>query len=120
MKQFTKQNLPDVRKQIDAALAKVAVELGIRLEIKNISFSEGEFRTQLTGTVLGYQNPMATGLYGYEPVSTKFMYNNQEWEVIGHNLKKRKFPIIAENKTTGQKANFPNDSVTLRKIKTTS
>jgi len=45
---FTKQNLSELRTDVNAALADVMKKHGILLEIGNISFSENQFTTKLT------------------------------------------------------------------------
>lgn len=55
---FDKQNLAFIRRDLDAALAKVGESYGIKLSIGNIKFSGETFRTQLEAAVVADGNAM--------------------------------------------------------------
>lgn len=50
--QFTKQNLPAVRADIDAALAAVEKKYGIKLDIGRITFYGDTFKCQMTAAIV--------------------------------------------------------------------
>lgn len=50
MSGFNKQNLANIRTDVEAALAGVAEKYGAKIELGTIRFSEDEFRAKITGT----------------------------------------------------------------------
>lgn len=73
IKNFDKQNLGTLRKEIDDALGAVAKKHGITLSIGNIRYSGSEMRTKLTGNII--DGTKANGEVGRDPSESKWVRN---------------------------------------------
>lgn len=92
---FDKANLKVVREKIDEALAKVESELGIKLDISNITYNAGHFKTQLTGLAgNAVSDPMLEGIdarwvrelqrgYGEQALKREITAQGKKFIVLG-------------------------------------
>lgn len=107
IKAFDKTNLLDLRRAIDQALATVSAEFGLQsLKIKNISFDETSFRTQMEGKVNISDNPKLveqknstnkelSRLLGYSHniVGLEFKQDDRTMRVTDIDINRSKYPI---------------------------
>jgi hypothetical protein len=96
MKQFTKQNLNEVRAEIDKALLEVGNKLGIDLSIGSIRFDSSLFRTTLSANVRKTQAPGDPAPKG-GVIGRKFYSNGVQFTVVEVNYRRFKYPIVAVN-----------------------
>ncbi len=107
MKQFTRQNLGEVRAEIDKALIEVGNKLGIDLSIGNIRFDAGTFRTTLSAHVREAQAPGAPAPTG-GVIGRKFTSNGVQFTITAVNHRRWKFPVTATN-PAGVRYKFTKD-----------
>jgi hypothetical protein len=112
---FDKQNLTLVRAAIDSALKKIADEFDLaEISIGNISFDRQGiyFSTKLEATVkadnnhaLVEQHKKNSEYCGYNEniVGRVATIKGEPYKITGFNMKKRKYPIEAENLKTNKK-----------------
>jgi hypothetical protein len=114
MKQFTKQNLNEVRAEIDKALLEVGNKLGIDLSIGSIRFDSSSFRTTLSANVKEVQAPedpaLETPTTEKGIIGRKFYSNGVQFTIVAWNYRRYKYPITATN-PKGVRYKFPQDVV---------
>jgi len=100
MKEFTRQNLSNVRKVIDKALTEAGKELDITLKIGNISFDSNSFRTKIEGLTGTNSNDHAKA--EWDKYCTSFGFNKEhfgvthgKYTIVGISPRSRKYPILA-------------------------
>jgi len=100
MRQFDKQNLVDLRKSIDCALALVSSQYGIDLSIGNITFEANRFTTRLTAKTRNIESTIMNNVYFLrnnglpsDLIGKQFLYKGTSYRVNGINERKRKYPI---------------------------
>ena len=110
MKSFTRQNLGDVRAEIDKALIEVGNKLGIDLTIGNIRFDAGTFRTTLSASVREAQAPEVPGAPAPKGgvIGRKFISNGVQFTISAVNYRRWKFPVTATN-PAGVRYKFTKD-----------
>jgi hypothetical protein len=100
--QFTKQNLPKLRTEIDAALAKVLGQYGLEGSIGNISFTDYKLNTKLVVEVTAPEATEAIAeqandlgkMYGIAaPLGTVIRNGGRRLVYIGIEPSRRKYPI---------------------------
>ena len=102
IEKFDKPTLKTVREALATALDGLQGELGIKLEIGNISYSANQFTAKLTGSLLGH-DPLAdeweryANIYDLDVtwIGRGFVFNGKTYTVVGLDTKKRKYPVIA-------------------------
>ena len=102
IEKFDKPTLKTVREALATALDGLQGELGINLEIGNISYSANQFTAKLTGSLLGH-DPLAdeweryANIYDLDVtwIGRGFVFNGKTYTVVGLDTKKRKYPVIA-------------------------
>lgn len=113
---FTKQNLPEVHEAITAELAKIAAKFGLQsIKLGNVSYDAVSFRAQIVAKVDPAISPEAqlknksfSETLGYSDniVGLKFNHLGKEFEILGIDLNRPKFPISAKNTTDGKLVKF--------------
>jgi len=121
IKQFNKQNLKEVRVEIDKTLNELGKKLGIKLSIRNIRFDDLTFRTTLEANIPNnaklFVNPdlnvkAGGGGGGVLPtIGLKFFAGSRQYEIIEYKLNRPKFPIIAKRLPDGKRFKFTIDQV---------
>ena len=66
IKSFDKQNLKEIRKEIDEALVKVAKSNGIKLSIGSISFQADTFTTKITAIIENSKTGVIPGILKWQ------------------------------------------------------
>jgi hypothetical protein len=121
MESFNKENLRQIRKEIDEVLAVVAANHGISIEGGNITYQSDKFTIKLTATI---NKPGAVtgaaaadferycGIYGLVPsdLGRSFMSNGNTYKLVGLKMKNRKYPFIGE-RSDGKRFKFSPDQV---------
>lgn len=98
MKTFTKQNLPQLRADIDAALAAVAAKHGIKLQTGNISFNPNEATIKLMASAEGaaeHNLQMLRQFAKLDGINADGVGRQGE-KLIDYDHKKPKYPYIFE------------------------
>lgn len=99
---FDKQNLPKLRVEIDAALAKVFEKYGLEGSIGNINFTDYKMNTKLVVEVVAPEAEEAKTeqandlgkMYGITaPIGTTIRVRGRILEYIGIAPSRRKYPI---------------------------
>ena len=117
---FDRQNLEQIRRDIDAALKQVMAKHNIDMSIANISFNAATFTTKLTARVKNTQvanqaNSFSLRRLGLpeNAIGRTIIYKGTGYEIVGINMKKRKYPITTKNVATGGNMNFTAASVAM-------
>lgn len=99
--EFTKQNLSEIRKDIDSALKTIGEKYKIDIKLGNTSYNSNEFNTKLTGSILDksykdiyIENDSLT-------IGKEFVAKNVTYIISDFKLTNRKYPFIIKNKATG-------------------
>jgi hypothetical protein len=120
--QFTRSNLDDLRKDLDAVLSKYSKEAGIHFNIGSIRFSEREANLKLTASL-----PSSSGVFitaeqkdfnmfsGLDEISVKLnelgsSRNLGTVKMIGYKKGNRKYPYIVEQVSTGSRYKLSTSS----------
>lgn len=113
---FNKQNLPDIHADITAELAKVAAKYGLQsIELGSVTFEAVSFRAQIVANVDPASSPEAQSKnksysemlgYGDNIVGLKFTNAGKEFEIVGINLSRPKYPISAKSTADGKLVKF--------------
>jgi len=107
MKQFTKENLGEVRSEINKALNEAGKKLGIDLSIATIRFDARSFRTTLSANILEPEVPGAPAPTG-GVIGRKFFSNGVQFTIAAVNYRSYKYPVIATN-PKGVRYKFPKE-----------
>jgi hypothetical protein len=97
---FNKENLSDLRTQIQNALNAVAEKNGITLQLRNISFGDTSFRSTIEAKIAGAKAKDYSELYPYlnlPKIGAKFKVNGTVYEVIEHAINRPKYPVTAQD-----------------------
>lgn len=96
--QFTKQNIPMLRREIEGALYAVAQKHGIKLDLGTIRFSSDNFRTTLTAKTstvtpqgVTVNTKLAEMIARYDLLAEK-----NGARLIDYDERKHKYPFIYE------------------------
>jgi len=121
MKEFTKDSLKVLRKDIDSALKSVADKHGLSLMLGNIRFNEESFTGKLEARVTDKpgETTMAADFralahsYGLSPslLGQVLSINGKRYKIVGLKPRNRKYPVIAESVATGKRFKFAAFSV---------
>lgn len=107
--EFNKTTLPELRKALDEALAKIAAEFGLdQLKLGNMTYTPGgaTFGSKLEGKVkaetnaaLMEENLRNSEVLGYEAniVGEIFTLKGERFKVTGIDLNRTKMPITAQS-----------------------
>jgi hypothetical protein len=122
-KVFDRAFLKRLRDEIDAALAPIAEEYGITLQLGNASFSPDDVTFKLKGHIIRAPGEMSreaadykkyAGDYGLNPnqyaLGAKFRHRNSTFEITGLKMSSRKYPVLCRNHN-GKTYKFPVDLV---------
>jgi len=120
--QFTKSNLDDLRKDLDAVLSKYSKEAGVHFNIGSIRFSEREANLKLTASL-----PSTGGMFttaeeedfdlfsrldsisvGLHEVGSSRTLGNVK--MVGYKSRNRKYPYIVEQVSTGSRYKLSTSS----------
>ncbi len=101
--EFTKENLKDVRQKINEKLAELN-EIGINLELANISYDSTSFSAKIKASIQGSDDEFKklfireAKYYDMNPtdIGRKFMSNGKEYIFRGFKPRARKNIVIAE------------------------
>lgn len=120
--EFTKSNLNDLRKDLDAVLSKYGKEVDVHLNVGNIRFNESEATIKLTATL-----PNATGKFQTAEQKAFDMFSKSDSisvtlnglgtsrnlgtvKMIGYKTRNRKYPYIVEQVSTGSRYKLSTSS----------
>lgn len=95
---FNKDNLKDIRQDINDALLTVASKYNIDLRLGNISYSENEFSTKLS--VSNKDKSYKSSSIGVT-IGRTFTKDNKNYVVEDIIPKNRKYPFIIKDTNTG-------------------
>lgn len=105
IKSFDKNSFATLRPAINQALAKVAAEFGLTsLEMGNVTFSGGEFKSSLIGKIEGVSDPRMDAYnldyskslgYDVNIVGMRFSSNGKTFIVSKIEVNRPKYPVIA-------------------------
>lgn len=120
---FNRENLKNMRKEINQALTALGDKYGVMFEIGNIRFSDHNFRTQLSVTVsnpnLEIQGAKANdfnrycGIYGLVPSDLGKTFKGltgETYKLVGLKSKSTKYPFVGE-RADGKKFKFTAEQV---------
>lgn len=123
---INKQNLELFREQFKALMEELEAEWNIKVELKSIRYDERGFKSSIevlnTEDMEDGQHPDAVirnafeskkMMYGLQDIKLEsfFMSRGETFKIVGAKWSKRKYPIIAENISTGKRYCFTCDSV---------
>ena len=132
IKTFDSQNLKELRKDIDAALASVKAKHGVSLSLGNISYDPtiGRATTKMTMFVVGdgaaatdpravaeakriAEFKVAAESYGLkvEQLGATFTYGRDTYKLAGLNTKARKRPVLGTSLRDGKTYVFPEEVI---------
>jgi hypothetical protein len=124
MNKFTRDELRTFRDDFDVAVKGLKKKYGVEVELGNISFSPSAFRSKIEvtrsvssdGSKIDIELEkfkkdarsigVNEGLYG-----KKFSFSGRKFKVTGLKPRSPKFPIIAEEVSTGKSYKLPMRSV---------
>jgi len=124
---FDRQNLKDVRRKLDEALAVLTKETGVRFSVGNIRFTENTFRTRLEANVGGSSEAkedkrydtglsmfgISRGLRGVltdADIGATFKFGGKAYKIVGVKPRSHKFPILGQD-ARGKTYKFPLEQV---------
>lgn len=104
MENFTRTNIKEVRTQVELALTEVAKQLGITLEVGNISFDHGSFKASVEGKITS-GDPILDMKKAFvknarftlveEMFGASFQDHQGQWHtVVEYNPRSRTYPIL--------------------------
>mgnify|MGYP006101384285 CR=1 FL=1 len=107
LERFQKDTIVDIRKDIDAALNEIGKKWGISLDTGNLSYSDKNFTTKISGAVVSksgiVMSKQATDFNRigkrYLPgvnVGDKVSHLGMEYTITGWNTRSRKNPVEME------------------------
>ncbi len=123
IKEFNKQNLKEIRSELEKALAVIGEKYQLNLEVGNIRFSNEKFSTKLVVTtkykkeitITVHNNDGSTsletlrmGIPGYQLVGKVFIHEHKKYTVIRYVSTNKKYPIILE-RSDGKFFKIPTD-----------
>ena len=133
IKKFDKQNLKELRTDLDAAMATIAKKHGLHIQLKNINYYAPDFiraRTTLEFTVVGdaslANDPRAAALvksqadfkffassFGLKPeqYGATFKFGRETYKLVGLNGNAPKNPIHGALITTGKVYRMPESAI---------
>ena len=108
VQEFNKENLRQLREEMQAAIAKVEKSMGIKIHVGNISFSGNEANIKVKANVIGQAGRAITkeaqqfgkfaayeGIENFK-VGDQVQINGQILIIKGYNSRARKAPLILE------------------------
>lgn len=119
MKNFDRQNLAQLRSEIDAALKAVAAKNGISLSLGPISFTAETFKAKVNGGVIATGGTVVTqeakrleaeaqfGPLCGRGVGFRFDHAGDTFELTGYASRRGKFPLQAKRLRDGRGFKFP-------------
>lgn len=118
---FNRTNLKTFRDKLDKLLKEFSEENGVKASVGNFTFSDTEFRTQLT--VASSNNPEEIEknkfakecfLFGLkeEDYGRSFETYNGKYKITGFKPRSTKYPIIGTCLSTGKSYKFPDSILT--------
>jgi hypothetical protein len=123
IKEFDRQNLPLLRTSMQAALAPIEAQFGIKIHVGNASFSadNAKFKVDLStigdGGVVNSRERSSfealAELYDLDPkmLDQSILYGGTEYVVTGLNTRRSKYPVIARRVRDGKSFCLPGDGV---------
>lgn len=118
-----RNDLKEIREDINKALAEVGEKHGIQFEFNNIRFDSNSFRTTLKAYEVGENaDDDAAARVKFEKHAHKFGLNKSDfgskfgfrgktYKVCGIKPKARKYPVVAELESTGKRYAFPAETI---------
>lgn len=120
--EFTRTNLKEIREEIVSVLEVVAENHDINFNLGNITFTPEKFTVKLTaistkaadGSVLTEQAQAYLDIQKFkesigQPIKNLgdiFIFQGEEFEIIGWKSRARKYPLIGKNVKTGKRFTF--------------
>lgn len=130
IKSFDKQNLQNLRRDLDSAFLQVQQKYGVRIQLGTIRFDTNEARGRLTMTAVGdaktAADPRAAQIakmaadfkldctsFGLKPeqYGATFTYGRETYKLVGLNLRARKRPVTGQSLTNGGLYGFPENAI---------
>jgi len=120
--QFTKSNLKNLRKDLDAVLSAYSKESGVHLSVGNIRFGDVEATIKLTATLPNSQGSFQTAeqeafkrFAELDSISVKLnelgtSINLGTVKMVGYKSRNRKYPYIVEQVSTGSRYKLSTSS----------
>lgn len=117
--EFDRDNLKELRPEIQAVLDLIKDEYGVKLTIGPIRFDKGHFTTRLTGTIDGAASPdtieQGDIAFEFNAVSLglpkdcrgfRFGYSGKMFRIDSINLRAKRFPVVCVREADGRKFKF--------------
>lgn len=107
MKEFTRKNIHELRKDLESVLEVVANQSRISLTLGSITYSNGEFKAELTGLCLDDNgkivNPIEKAYAVYKnknmlELGDSFTLNGDDYTIAGWKPRASKYPLIGLGK----------------------
>jgi hypothetical protein len=122
MEEFDKDTIKNLRVEIDAALAAIAVKHGIQIRAGNATFSPEFMTMKLEFSTLQNGKPVtkeAEALKLYAPslgltpehLAKNFVISGVTYRLVGFCPRKQKFPMVCERTSDGKRYGLPEDVV---------
>lgn len=92
--QFTKQNLPQVRADLNKILKDYADKNGMVITLGNIKFQAGEFTTKLETKIVGAVTQEDKNLERYMATYSLGKFGTAGRELVGMNTRAHAYPFI--------------------------
>lgn len=120
---FDKKTLKMFRADMNKVFAKYEKESGVKVELKNISFSEDSATAKIAMTVKGGVSAADKKLIAdfeylgiFDKLSVKIgdsvrMPNGWEGTVLGANTRAHKYPYLVKRKSDGKTYKIPTDAM---------
>ena len=93
MKSFDKENLPKVRNELNAILKAYADKNGLTIDIGNIKFSAGEFKTTLDVKIVGAVTQSDKALERIMSMYQLGKIGNDGSTLTGYNSRAHAYPV---------------------------
>lgn len=113
LEKIDKQVCQQLRAEIDAALATVAAKYGLSIQLKNIKFSEFEFKAPLEVKIEGKAKDYSEVLsfLNLPPIGTKFRMQGRTFIVSEHKPNTPKYNVIANEEGKGGSYKFTAEAI---------
>lgn len=103
MKQFTADNLPEIRIDIQAALKAVEDKHGITLKLAAINYNKTNFTSKVEANIIGGETRKEIDyrhrheMRGLPKLHSLIKMDGEIWEIVGWAKASRKYCVIVSN-----------------------
>jgi hypothetical protein len=123
IKTFSSATVGALRPRLQEALAGLASQLGVQIEVGSASFTHAYVKFQVIFSVIGPQGQVLTPeaeaflqaapIYGFsrEDLGREVQVGGQLYRIAGLLPRSRRFPVLAERRPDGKMFKLPLESV---------